>query len=404
MKRGSGLLLTSVGLAASLGYVSGVALNPFLVAIARDIGTTVPLLGQIPAITLALSAVLGLAVGPLADQIGHRRILLLGLVALVVGSAGTALAGNYLTLLVATAIGAVSGAILLPMALAIVGDRYAPADHRRAIAVVMASTSAAEIIGIPLLATVAGLADWRAAFVVLAGVALVVTFVELRAIPPDSLAPLPGLRLSGALAAYTVLARHGPTRGLVGSSFLRGICASLVFIYFGAFLIERHGLTVPEVGWAYTGTGIGFLVGSLAVAGRLGRMSLWSLQIVGLALAGLVMAAPMIFPLGALVAIAMVTAGFTVIAIVNTAGTTVLASLTPAGYATTMTGNQAANVAGWAAGGSVGGLLIALGGYGALGWSTLVAGVVAGLVVWLVRPRPTSRKIAALPPVVGDPA
>src|SRR4029077_18274693 len=113
--------------------------------------------------------VLGLAVGPLADQIGHRRTLLLGLIALVVGSAGTALAQTYLTLLVATAIGAVSGAILLPVALAIVGDRFATAEHRRAIAVVMASTTAAEIIGIPLLATVAGFADWRAAFIVLAG-------------------------------------------------------------------------------------------------------------------------------------------------------------------------------------------------------------------------------------------
>jgi DHA1 family inner membrane transport protein len=395
LKRGSGLLLISVGLAASLGYVSGVVLSPFLVAIARALDTSVPLVGQVPALTQALSAALGLAVGPLADRVGHRRILLVGMLTLVLGSAGTALATSYAVLLLASGVGAVSQAILLPVALAIIADRFASDERRRAISLVMASTSAAVIVGLPVLTTVAGLFDWRAAFGVLAFLALAVLLVELRAIPADPAGHQPRLRLGVAVAAYLPLARHAPTLGLIVASGLRGIGASLIFIYFGAFLVERHDLSIQDVGWAYTATGVGFLVGSLAVAGHLGKLALRPLQIGGLTLAGLVLAVPLLAPLTALATVALVTAGFTAIAAVNSAGATVLASETPAGQATTMTAYQASNVAGWAIGGSVGGLLLAFGGYGALGWGALASCLIAGLVIWVSRPRLATRPVLA---------
>ena len=51
-----------------------------------------------------------------------------------------------------------------------------------------------------------------------------------------------------------------------------------------------------------------------------------------------------------------------------------------------MTGNSAANGAGWAVGGSLGGVLIALGGYETLGWSIVVSCLIASYIVWLSRP------------------
>jgi predicted MFS family arabinose efflux permease len=117
----------------------------------------------------------------------------------------------------------------------------------------------------------------------------------------------------------------------------------------------------------------------------------------------LLLATPLILSTSALAAIALVTAGFALIAVVNAAGASLLANETPAGQATTMTGNQASNAAGWAIGGSLGGLLIALGGYSALGWSTLGACLIAGLVIWVSRPRALARRALEAPPVVGEP-
>src|SRR5688500_2068818 len=72
-----GAVLALVG-ASFLGALTSVALGPFLPVIVRDLGTSVPLLGQTATGTLLWAAVLGLVVGPLADRYGHRRLLLVG--------------------------------------------------------------------------------------------------------------------------------------------------------------------------------------------------------------------------------------------------------------------------------------------------------------------------------------
>jgi predicted MFS family arabinose efflux permease len=72
-----GVVFALVG-ASFLGALTSVALGPFLPMIARDLRTSVPLLGQTATAALLSAAVLGLIVGPLADRYGHRRLLLAG--------------------------------------------------------------------------------------------------------------------------------------------------------------------------------------------------------------------------------------------------------------------------------------------------------------------------------------
>ena len=70
--------LIALCLGTFAGLLTFVAPAPFLPAMARDLRTSVPLLGQIVAAMLLLSALCGLVVGPLADRYGHRRVILLG--------------------------------------------------------------------------------------------------------------------------------------------------------------------------------------------------------------------------------------------------------------------------------------------------------------------------------------
>ena len=81
--RGTGRLLATACIAALVGYASSIAMSPFLIPIATELHVTVALLGQIPAVATAAAAALGLVVGPLADHFGHRRTMLVGLLALV---------------------------------------------------------------------------------------------------------------------------------------------------------------------------------------------------------------------------------------------------------------------------------------------------------------------------------
>ena len=52
---------------------------------ARDLQTTVPLLGQVVTLMALISAGLGLLAGPLADRYGYRWPLVVGLLAIAVG-------------------------------------------------------------------------------------------------------------------------------------------------------------------------------------------------------------------------------------------------------------------------------------------------------------------------------
>jgi len=84
-----------------------IAWNPFLPFIAAEIGVTVALLGQVPALMMLLATSLGLVIGPLADHYGYRRTLLVCLLAVVTSSLVTGLAATLPLLILAALVGAV---------------------------------------------------------------------------------------------------------------------------------------------------------------------------------------------------------------------------------------------------------------------------------------------------------
>src|SRR5687768_13224601 len=96
-------VLVALGASIVLGTFGYVLLGPFFPEIADDLGTTVPLLGQVSAARLLLAALLGLVAGPLADSFGHRRVMAVGLVAAAVTLLGIGAAQTF-GALVATSI------------------------------------------------------------------------------------------------------------------------------------------------------------------------------------------------------------------------------------------------------------------------------------------------------------
>jgi MFS family permease len=122
--------LLALCVASFLGALSFVALAPFFPEMAPDLETTVPLLGQVVTTVLLLSSILGLVVGPLADQYGHRRLMVVGMVAVAVAMLGVGLAPSYPVLLGTAPVGGLGGAAVLALPLAIAGTRFTGAAGR----------------------------------------------------------------------------------------------------------------------------------------------------------------------------------------------------------------------------------------------------------------------------------
>ena len=354
----AGRVVAALGLASFLSLLNQLALGPFLPVMAADLRTSVALLGQVPALSTLVAAALGLAIGPLADRLGHRRALLSGLAALGAGALGVALAPSYPVVLGVALVGALGRATIGPVAQALAGARFAGETRRRALGWVVAGTSGAGVVGIPLLTAIAAALGWRAAF---GGLALLVAaglLLAWRAIERDRLgAPAaPGPR--ALLAGYGPLLRHRPTLALVGASVLSAMGIWTTWTYLGAFYVQVHGFTTQGAGWVYMLASLGVLPGSLAAGGRLGRLPARPLLIGSRLLMGLLLAAPLALPVGAPVSVGLLAVSSTMLGIGAVMINALLIGETPAGRATTMAFNQSAMSLGAAVGSAAGGAQI----------------------------------------------
>ena len=144
--------------------------------------------------------------------------------------------------------------------------------------------------------------------------------------------------------------------------------------------------------------GLGFLCGSLTMSGPFGKLSPRTLLVGGRIASGLMMTGIFIVPAPTPVAVLMMALGAWTGALSTIATTLVLANESPAGHAATMTLNGSAWSVGIAIGASLGGIVLALGGWPALGALGLGFFLVAAGLGWLsgTQPRP-SRVLAARP-------
>ncbi|MEV0478751.1 MFS transporter, partial [Streptomyces prunicolor] len=136
--------------------------------------------------TLLAGAVANPVVGRLGDMYGKRRMLLLSLVLLIVGSVIGALSDTLVPMIVGRTFQGVSMAVI-PLGISIMRDELPPERLGSATALMSASLGVGGALGLPTAAFIAEKADWHVLFwtaAVLGGVvaALVVTLVPESAV------------------------------------------------------------------------------------------------------------------------------------------------------------------------------------------------------------------------------
>ncbi len=384
-------VLTPLALTSFVGLLNGFALGPFLPSISEDIGVSVPVLGQIATATFLMTAFGGLLVGPLADHLGHRRMILFGLVATFLSAAGTAFAPSFAAIFISRMIGGIGGSIASGVPLAVAGSRFSGPARRRALSIITATVAAGAVVGAPLLTSIAAILSWRSAFgfvaiaSLVAFVAFALTFERDQA-APDSRRP----RVRGIARAYLPLLEDHKMVLFFSASLLQAIAWTGPFTYLGAFLEDELGFTTSEIGFGYMATGSGFFIGSVIGGGRLGGFRLIPVFIASTVSIGLLWASILVLGLGPYASIALLATLTAVGGIGRVAFTTLLADESPAGSATTMVLNASIITLGAALGTLLGGALIGLGGYQLLGLVLPLFAFSSALMLWLTRPEGTS--------------
>ncbi|UGY91084.1 multidrug effflux MFS transporter [Streptomyces gobiensis] len=144
---------------------------------------------QLTLTTCLLGLAIGqLIVGPMSDQFGRRRPLLIGMTGYVAASTACAFAPTIETLTAFRLLQGLAGAAGIVIARAVVRDLFDGLAMARFFSTLMLISGAAPVLAPVLGGQVLRFTDWRGIFLVLAGTGLLLTLITFRWLP-ETLAP-----------------------------------------------------------------------------------------------------------------------------------------------------------------------------------------------------------------------
>ena len=203
---------------------------------------------------------LQLVYGPLSDRFGRKPLLLFGLALGACGSVLAVFAPNLAVLTLARVIQGAGSAAGMVIGRALVQDLFSGPDRTRMMAFV------GMVMGVcPPVATLLGghlhvSLGWRANFVVMAVLALVLFVAAWRGLP--SVKPKPEARKAALLAGYGQLLRE--PRFLLYVTIMACTTATFYTFLGGApIVLKSYGVTPERIGWYIMCIPLAYMVGNL---------------------------------------------------------------------------------------------------------------------------------------------
>jgi predicted MFS family arabinose efflux permease len=261
---------------------SGRAVEPMVGVMARDLATPVETIALLAAAFTLPYAFIQPILGPVGDAVGKERIVKICLVVLVLALLASIVATDAATLFVLRVVAGAAAGGVIPLALALIGDRVELAGRQVAISRLMVAVIVGQLAGSSLAGIMADFIGWRGVFgvstVMMAG-ALAATLVGFRSAPRGTT-----FDLGKALGRYRAILRNGRARTLFALVFLEAISIFGLFPYV-APLLETRGEGGPtEAGLVLAGFAVGGLVYSGLISWLLRTLgSRWMMIVGGLA-------------------------------------------------------------------------------------------------------------------------
>jgi len=257
--------LAPLVLATMATQASIVVLAPLIVAIGEDLGASVSAVGLARSVLAGTAFAGSLAIGPLIDRIGVRPLIVRGAALGLIGAAATALSPSLPFFYAAHVITGLGVACLLSAGFAGVAAYFDGGEMTWAMGYVVAGQSLAWIFGNPVVGTLAHEVSWRLAYAVPATVCLIALAAGLASRPAAA-------SLSASDESDSI--RDGLRAVVHDRSARRWSIAELVgytawaaeLTYAGAFYIHEYDVSEATVGFLLAIGSLVFLATSLSTA------------------------------------------------------------------------------------------------------------------------------------------
>ncbi|VCU69480.1 Multidrug resistance protein stp [Pigmentiphaga humi] len=246
LKKNAAATMTALAGATLLASLGISIVTVTLPALARAFSAPVPAVQWVVlAYLLSVTVTITLA-GKLGDLVGHRRVLMAGLILFAAASLLCAAAPTLGVLIAGRAVQGMGGAILLSLPLSIAREMVARQRIGSAMGLFGTMSAIGTALGPSLGGVLIGGFGWRAAFVLLAGMGACTGMLAARAIPadvprPDASAGSPDRAGAALLAATLALYALATVGGKTGTAIDSGLLLAAALAALGLFiLVESH--------------------------------------------------------------------------------------------------------------------------------------------------------------------
>ncbi|HEX4476188.1 MAG TPA: DHA2 family efflux MFS transporter permease subunit [Polyangiaceae bacterium] len=240
-------------LGSTMAFVDSTVVNVAVPVMQRDLSARVDQIQWVVESYALVLAALVLVGGALGDQLGRRRVFVVGTAVFSLASAAAGLAPGVDSLIAARTVQGIGAALLVPGSLALIGAAYPEATRPGAIGTWSAATSVASAIGPAIGGWAIAHFSYRVVFFLNLPVGLAVVALSTLYVPetrdPDA---RPGLDWSGAVLATVGLGAivwaliDAPTHGGLGATReLVPACAGVLAL--GAFFVVEARAPSPMV-------------------------------------------------------------------------------------------------------------------------------------------------------------
>jgi predicted MFS family arabinose efflux permease len=270
------LVLATSGFSSTF---SSRAVEPMVSVIARDLASSFETIALLAAAFSLPYAFIQPVLGPIGDALGKERIMKICLGVLLLALVASLFAANPTQLFVLRVVAGLAAGGVVPLALALIGDRVEMGQRQVAISRFLVAIIIGQLAGSSLAGILADYIGWRGVFALSAGLmafAFAATVIGFK-----SAAPGGRFDLQTALARYREIIANPRARMLFLLVFLEAISVFSLFPYLAPLIEARGEGGATQAGLALGGFAIGGLVYSVLVRWMLVRIGLRLMLLAG---------------------------------------------------------------------------------------------------------------------------
>jgi predicted MFS family arabinose efflux permease len=266
----------------TLGLVDAQVIAPLLPQIAESLGTTDGWIGRTVSGYAVAAASAGLLLGPVSDRIGRRGFLVAAGLVVGIGSATVTLTSSFPGFALARMATGAGAGIISALVVAAIADAVPYERRGRSMGWVASAYFVSPALFVPVAVWLAASAGWRAIYAAFAVAGCLLAFA-VHTWFREGARVLPTVQRRRSYRSF--LTSRSTAAGAFSAFFVTGGLTGFL-LFLSAYLQEKHGLSLYQVGLVWFLSAVGGLGGAMGaghIADRLGKLKVALAGSLGLA-------------------------------------------------------------------------------------------------------------------------